>query len=191
MLWLDICLSVKSGCSIKNVEWIESVITYSLPSTCPRLCYHGIWVSPKIRVPPSGNLGCPNLTDFSAFSPRQIESCSHRRPSPTVASLSHWVSTLVYSRLAMIQSVTEFVSEYWWRTVIPRLHNTIGCHSGSKTGCIHDTASCQTGLTTGRMFVYTIQPVVTPIWQPVVSCIQTFNRLLNQFDNRLYCVNGA
>jgi len=136
MLWLDICLSVKSGCSIKNVEWIESVITYSLPSTCPRLCYHGIWVSPKIRVPPSGNLGCPNLTDFSAFSPRQIESCSHRRPSPTVASLSHWVSTLVYSRLAMIQSAMEFVSEYWWRIVIPRLHDTIGCHTGLTTGCI-------------------------------------------------------
>ena len=41
------------------------------------------------------------------------------------------------------------------------------------------------------MFVYTIQPVV----KLVVSCIQTFNRLSNQFDNwidnRLYRVNGA
>jgi len=36
--------------------------------------------------------------------------------------------------------------------------------------------------------IYTIQPVV---WQQVVSCIQTFNRLSNRFDNRLYCVNGA
>ena len=27
--------------------------------------------------------------------------------------------------------------------------------------------------------VYTIQPVVKPVWQPVVSCIQTFNRLSN------------
>jgi len=26
------------------------------------------------------------------------------------------------------------------------------------------------------MFVYTIRPVVKPVWQPVVSCIQTFNR---------------
>jgi len=37
--------------------------------------------------------------------------------------------------------------------------------------------------------VYTIQPavklVVKPIWQPTVSCIQTFNRLSNPFDNRL------
>ena len=75
------------------------------------------------------------------------------------------------------------------------------------TGCIHDTAvcqtGCQTGLTTGWMFVYTIQPVVNPVWQPiwqwvwqlVVSCIQTFTRLSNlfdnRFDNRLYRVNGA
>jgi len=27
------------------------------------------------------------------------------------------------------------------------------------------------------MFVYTIQPVVKPVWQLVVSCIQTFNQL--------------
>jgi len=40
------------------------------------------------------------------------------------------------------------------------------------------TAGCQTGLTTGWMFVYTmqpvVQPVVKPVWQPVC--------------NRLYCV---
>jgi len=34
------------------------------------------------------------------------------------------------------------------------------------------------------MFVYTIQPVVKLVWQPVVSCIQTFNRFSNLFDNR-------
>jgi len=42
------------------------------------------------------------------------------------------------------------------------------------------------------MFVYTIQPfvkpvvkaVVKPVWQQVVLCIQTFNRLSNPFDNR-------
>ena len=28
--------------------------------------------------------------------------------------------------------------------------------TGLTTGCIHDTAGCQTGLTTGWMFVYTI-----------------------------------
>jgi len=51
-------------------------------------------------------------------------------------------------------------------------------------------------LTTGWMFVHTVQPVVKPVvkpvWQPVVSCIQTFNRLSNpydnRFDNRLYRV---
>jgi len=28
------------------------------------------------------------------------------------------------------------------------------------------------------------QPVVKRVWQPVVSCIKTFNRLSNPFDNR-------
>ena len=70
-----------------------------------------------------------------------------------------------------------------------------GCTTGLTTGCKHDTAvcqtGCQTGLTTGWMFVYTIQPVVNQLWQPIVSCIQTFTRLSNRFDNRLYRVNGA
>jgi len=74
-----------------------------------------------------------------------------------------------------------------------------GCTTGLTTCCIHDTAvcqtGCQTGLTTGWMFVYTTQPFVNPVrqrvWQPVVSCIQTFTRLSNRFDNRLYYVNGA
>ena len=49
-----------------------------------------------------------------------------------------------------------------------------GCTTGLTTGCIHDSAvcqtGCQTGLTNGWMFVYTIQPVVKPVWQQVVSC---------------------
>jgi len=51
-----------------------------------------------------------------------------------------------------------------------RLHDTTCC----QTGCIHDKTGCQTGC----------QPI-----QPVVSCIQTFNRLSSRFDNRLYRVN--
>ena len=62
--------------------------------------------------------------------------------------------------------------------------------------------------------VYTIQPVVKLVWQPVISCIQNINRLskrvwqpdwqpvelrtavrstrlLNRLDNRLYRVNGV
>ena len=38
----------------------------------------------------------------------------------------------------------------------------------------HDTTYCPTSLTTGWMFVYTMQPVaqpvVQPVWQPAVSC---------------------
>ena len=48
-------------------------------------------------------------------------------------------------------------------TLKPRLHDTTCCQTG-----------CQTRLTTGWMFVYTIQPVVNPVvqpvWEPVVSC---------------------
>jgi len=40
---------------------------------------------------------------------------------------------------------------------------------------LHDTTGCQ--------------PVVKPVWQPVVLCIQTFNQLSNPFDNPLYRVN--
>jgi len=110
--------------------------------------------------------------------------------------------------------------------LIPRLHDTTGCQTGCTTGCQTGCiTSYQTGytfLTTGWMFVYTmqpvvqpaaqlnsrlynrfdtiqpvVQPVVKPVWQPqpawqlVVSCIQTFNRLSNRIDNRLYSVNGA
>jgi len=37
------------------------------------------------------------------------------------------------------------------------------------------------------MIQLVVKPVVKAVWQPVVSCIQTFNR----FDNRLYRVNGV
>jgi len=47
------------------------------------------------------------------------------------------------------------------------------------------------GLTTSWMFVYIIQSVVKSVWQPVVSCIQTFNWFDNWLDNRLYRVNEA
>jgi len=39
-------------------------------------------------------------------------------------------------------------------------------------------------LTSPFIPVYTIQPIVKPVWQLVVSCIQTFNWLSNPFDNR-------
>jgi len=67
-----------------------------------------------------------------------------------------------------------------WRPLIPRLHDTTGCQTGCK-------------------------PVVQQVWQLAVSCKQTsnhlsnrfeclytrYNQLSNQFDNRLYHVNGA
>jgi len=47
-----------------------------------------------------------------------------------------------------------------------RLVVKLGCTTGLTTSCIQDTAGCQTGLITGWMFVYMIQPV----WHQVVSC---------------------
>ena len=37
---------------------------------------------------------------------------------------------------------------------------------------LHDTTCCQTGLTTGCIMYRNIQPVVKPVRQPAVSCIQ-------------------
>jgi len=64
-----------------------------------------------------------------------------------------------------------------------------GCTTGLTTGCIHDTTGCQTKLVCNRLYrveqtatvrstgwtnsgcsFNTIQPVVKPVWQPVVSC---------------------
>jgi len=39
--------------------------------------------------------------------------------------------------------------------------------------------------------VYTIQPVVKPLEQPVVSCIQTFNRLNNRLNVCLHDATGC
>jgi len=81
----------------------------------------------------------------------------------------------------------------------PRLHDTTGCQTGLYnrfdnrlyTRYSRLSNRLSNGFDSRWMFVYTIQPVVKPVWQPVVSCIQTFNRLLNRFDKRLYRVNGA
>ena len=58
------------------------------------------------------------------------------------------------------------------------------------TGCSLPTAWVVAAISP----VYTMQPVVKPVWQPVVSCIQTVNRLSkpfdNRFDKRLYRVHS-
>ena len=48
---------------------------------------------------------------------------------------------------------------------------------------------CQTGLTTGWMFVYTIQPVVRSVWQPVWQPCWT-NRLFVQPVVKLGCTTS-
>jgi len=74
---------------------------------------------------------------------------------------------------------TVFVKPVWQTQFDNRVERTATVRS---TGC-------QTGLTTGWMFVHTIQAVVKPVWQrvwqPVVSCIQTFTRLSNPLTTGL------
>jgi len=102
----------------------------------------------------------------------QYTHCRPRLPLFFFAgAVHHWL--LIGTDLYMLPIYYQF-SRYVTVTLIPRLHDT----TGLTTGCIHDTASCQTGLTTSLTtgcIVYTnIQPVVKPVWQPVwqhvVSC---------------------
>ena len=87
---------------------------------------------------------------------------------------------------------TCWVSRSFAVFVIPRLRDTTGCQYGCTTGsvwqtscqtgcttslttgCIHDTAGCQTDCQTGWIFVYTVQPVIKPDWQQVISCRRGF-----------------
>jgi len=71
----------------------------------------------------------------------------------------------------------------WTNTLFVQSVVKPGCTPGLTTGCIHDTAvcqtGCQTGLTTSWMFVYTIQPVVKTVWQQVVSCKRGFTNTIS------------
>ena len=73
-------------------------------------------------------------------------------PPPASAAKAYVVLSAVLlfllGRIAVLRS-----------TVKPRLHDTTCCQTG-----------CQTDLTTGCIVYTNIQPIVKPVWQPVVSC---------------------
>jgi len=86
-------------------------------------------------------------------------------------------------------------------TVKPRLHDTTCCETGCQAGLTNrlyrvykHSTGCQTGLTTdlttGWMFVYTIQPIVKPdvqqVWQPVVSCKRGLTETVCDSFNRTF-----
>ena len=61
--------SVTSRCCIETTGRIELVFGVGLPSTYPTLCSKEIWLSPKIRVLPSGTLSqTPDLENFATAS---------------------------------------------------------------------------------------------------------------------------
>jgi len=71
---MSVCLSVRrseTGIVSKTTGGIE--LPWRLPSTCPTLCYKEIWVSPKIRVLPSGTLS--QTLDLENFDPAIRSRC--------------------------------------------------------------------------------------------------------------------
>ena len=110
----------------------------------------------------------------------------------------HFTSACFYrihlSPVYMIQPVVKPVVKPVWQpgkclyTRYNRLSNplSIGCQT-----------RLTTVLTTGWMFVYTIQPVVKPVvqpvWQPVVSCKRGFRPTIRQhqarYDEIIFLIN--
>ena len=96
------------------------------------------------------------------------------RPQYTLLhhSLVHKFNILACkSPVYMIQPVVKPVVKPVWQPVVSCIQ-TFNRHQTSNR--LSNRLCCQTRLTTGWMFVYTIQPVVKPVvqlvWQPVVSC---------------------
>jgi len=103
----------------------------------------------------------------------------------------------------------------------PRLHNTAGCQAGCTTRFDNRLneqwlytrySRLSKWLSSGWMFVYTIQPVVKPVRQPVCNRLYSVNKhptccqtgfttgrmfvytiqpVVKPVDNRLYCANGG
>jgi len=75
--------------------------------------------------------------------------------------------TVLYNRFDNRVERTAAVRSTGCQTGLYNRFDKPGCTTSLTTGCIHDTAgcqtSCQTGVTTSWMFVYTIQPVVKPV----------------------------
>jgi len=64
-----------------------------------------------------------------------------------------WWAVYSLNRVYTIQPVVKRFDNRVEQTATVR---STGCTTSLTTGCIHDTAGCQTGLTTSWMFVYTI-----------------------------------
>ena len=66
-----------------------------------------------------------------------------------------------------------------------RLKEQLFVQHGCQTGCQTRLTTGCTGLTTGWMFVYTVQPVVKPavqlVWQPAVSCKRDIRNINQSF----------
>jgi len=82
---LSVCPSVTSRHCIGTTGQIELVSAWWLPSTNPALRCTEIWVSPKIRVFPSGTL---SLTpDFENFATTSRSRCQQHSPSSSTVEL--------------------------------------------------------------------------------------------------------
>ena len=70
----SVCLSVTNRCCIETTGRIELILAWRLLFAIPTMCYKENWVSPEIRVLPSGILSqsCPKLRTWK-ISPRQVD----------------------------------------------------------------------------------------------------------------------
>jgi len=105
-------------------------------------------------------------------------------PAARLRNKSLRVSSALQCTQNALQAV--FIAIDYLQTLYSRRYNTLA--NIVQVSVIHSATVCSTGLsirfdnqlytrysrlstlTTGWMFVYTIQPVVNPVWQQVVSC---------------------
>jgi len=87
----------------------------------------------------------------------------------SVVSCRHVTSKAPFTRYNLLSNRLSNRFDNWsYRVYKHSTGRQTRLTTGVTTGCIVYTA----GLTTGWMFVYTIQPVVNLVVQPVVSCKQ-------------------
>jgi len=89
----------------------------------------------------------------------------------TDASLLHYTPFTRYNRLS-----NRFDNRFDNRVERTATVISTGCETGLYSRFVNRlyTPYCRLSNRTGWMFLYTIQPVVTPVWQQVVSCKRGF-----------------
>jgi len=127
----------------------------------------------------------------TTLSIHKIASMQHKAPFTQYNLLSNWLSNVCIHDTTIVKPV--------WQTAVSCIQPVVKpvVQPGLTTSCLFNTVvkPClsnrlynpvwQLVERTVCSFNTVVKPVVKPVWQPAVSCIRTFNRLSNGFDNRL------